>query len=66
MIVEAEKLEVLYEPKKNMYYKDISSKEKVWDEIAFAISADGSVNNFITNILQVKYRHIMNKNRKVV
>lgn len=39
LIVEVEKNKVLYDPK-NKYYKDISSKEKAWEEIASAISAD--------------------------
>jgi len=46
-----------------MSQKNISSKEKAWDEIASAISAD-FITNCITNILQVKYRHIMNKKLK--
>ncbi|XP_059420270.1 uncharacterized protein LOC132155483 [Carassius carassius] len=39
LIVEVEKHQVLYDPR-NRYYKDLSSKEKVWDEISSAISAD--------------------------
>lgn len=40
LIVEVEKHKVLYDPE-NKYYKDISSKEKAWEEISSAISADG-------------------------
>ncbi|KAF4097014.1 hypothetical protein G5714_022983 [Onychostoma macrolepis] len=40
LIVEVEKHKVLYDPTKK-YYKDLSSKEKAWVEVASAVSSDG-------------------------
>ena len=40
LIVEVEKLSIIYDPR-NILYKDSQAKEKAWEEVAVALGADG-------------------------
>lgn len=52
--MEVEKHKVLYDPT-NKYYKDLSSKEKAWVEVASAVSSDGKLSiSYLTVISSIE------------